>query len=102
MAKIIMFPPLTNRSASGKAAVAVKLVLRCIHFLIAGVWVIAVFTWPVLRWIGALAVALQGFRMLILVSDKGFFVDWVFIGYFLAYVALQYFVAIYRPAKFSG
>jgi hypothetical protein len=99
MAKIILLPSANNRSAVGTSPIAVNLVLRFVNFLVATVWVITVLSWPVLRWIGALAVTLQGFRMLMLFSDKGVFLDWIFIGYFLGYVALHYFVAIYRPGK---
>ncbi|SOD42756.1 KleE stable inheritance protein [Nitrosovibrio sp. Nv4] len=101
MAKIIMLPSANNRSAAGTSPIAVNLILRFVNFLVVTVWVITVFTWPVLRWIGALAVTLQGFRMLILFSDKGVFLDWIFINYFLGYVALYCFIAIYRPVQFS-
>ncbi|SEP42739.1 KleE stable inheritance protein [Nitrosovibrio sp. Nv6] len=101
MAKIIMFPSANNRSVAGTPPVAVNLVLRFVNFFVATVWVITVLSWPTLRWIGAFTVTLQGFRMLMLFSDKGVFLDWIFIGYFSGYVALHYFVATYRPAKFS-
>ncbi len=61
------------------------------------VWALTVMIWPLLRWVLALDVTLQLFRVLILSMHKGWYVDWVLIEHFMFFVALTYFVSVYKP-----
>jgi len=70
---------------------------KVISQVVCFVWVIIAILWPVLRWIAAFEVTLQALRMLLLFSERGFFLDWIFITHFLAFTALVCFVSLYRP-----
>ena len=59
-------------------------------------WVLTIAVWPILRWVLALDVTAQLFRMLVIFADKGVHLDWTFISHSLAAVALFCFVACYR------
>lgn len=61
------------------------------------VWVLTVMIWPLLRWVLALDVTLQLFRVFILSMHKGWYVDWILIEHFMFFVALTYFVSVYKP-----
>jgi len=61
------------------------------------VWLLMVMIWPLLRWVLALDVTLQLFRVLILSMQKGWYLDWILIAHFMFFVALTYFVSVYKP-----
>ena len=61
------------------------------------VWALTVMIWPLLRWDLALDVTLQLFRAFILSMHKGWYLDWILIEHFMFFVALTYFVSVYKP-----
>jgi Uncharacterized KleE stable inheritance protein len=70
---------------------------RLLSLVMRSIWLLAVMTWPVLRWIVALDVTIHFFRMLVIFADKGIYADWTFIAHFTFLVALTYFVTAYKP-----
>jgi len=91
LGQIIKFPKAaeqTPRCFDGKVV---------LQFVVCFVWLIIAMLWPVLRWIAAFEVTLQALRMLLLFSERGFFLDWIFITHFLAFTALLCFVSLCRP-----
>lgn len=94
MATIITFP--RTPSASGKHRVK-SLAAKIPSMAVRIVWMLTVMAWPVLRWIAALDVTAQLFRMLMLFADKGIYMDWTFIAHFACFVALVCFATMYRP-----
>lgn len=67
--------------------------------LIDALWVLTILLWPVLRWILALDVAFQGFRMAFTWSDPGTHDGVTFLVHFLFFTAVTYFVTTYKPKK---
>ena len=67
--------------------------------LINALWILALLLWPILRWIMALDVAFQGFRMAITWSDPGMHAGVKFVVHFLIFAAVTYFVTQYKPKK---
>jgi hypothetical protein len=61
------------------------------------VWTVAVMVWPLLRWVIALDVTLQLFRVLIVSVSRGWYLDWSLTAHFAVFVAATYFVLVYRP-----
>ncbi len=94
MARIITFPrtklALSQHRPRPFAARIVSMGVRI-------VWMLTIIAWPALRWIAALDVTLQLFRMLMLFADKGIHVDWTFIAHVSCFVALVCFATMYRP-----
>jgi Uncharacterized KleE stable inheritance protein len=62
------------------------------------VWILTVLVWPLLRWILALNVTLQLFRVLIVSLGAGWYLDWALVVHFMVFVTLTYFVSVYRPS----
>jgi len=67
--------------------------------LINALWILTLILWPFLRWIMALDVAFQGFRMAFTWSDPGAHAGVTFIGHFLFFAAVTYFVTTHKPKK---
>lgn len=67
--------------------------------LINAVWTLTLLLWPILRWIMALDVAFQGFRMAVTWSDPGTHAGITFIVHFLVFAAVTYFATNYKPKK---
>ena len=61
------------------------------------VWALTVMIWPLLRWVLALDVTLQLFRVFVLSMHQGWYLDWILIEHFMFFVALTYFVSVYKP-----
>lgn len=70
---------------------------RFLSMVVRLIWLLAVMTWPVLRWIVSLDVTIHFFRMLVIFADKGIYADWTFILHFSCFVALTYFVTVFKP-----
>jgi len=69
-----------------------------IHFINA-LWVLTLLLWPILRWIMALDVAFQAFRMAVTWNDPGKHAGLTFIVHFLIFAAVTYFATNYKPKK---
>ena len=69
-----------------------KVVSRFISIL----WFLVALCWPVLRWLLAIDVTFQFFRMLIGFSRSGLYFDWPFFLHFLLYTCMICFVTSKR------
>ena len=93
MATIITFPRTVLHHDKHRAqSLAARIVLMPVRIF----WMLTVMVWPVLRWMVALDVTAQLFRMLMLFADRGIYVDWTFIAHFSGFTALLCFVKFYR------
>jgi Uncharacterized KleE stable inheritance protein len=92
MGVIVQFPKVLNAAAKrgGGATSSRQLVVRT-------VWVLVAMVWPILRWILALDVTLQLFRVLIISASRGWYMDWYLMGHFAVFVIITYFVTVYQP-----
>lgn len=65
--------------------------------LLKGIWVVTVLLWPFLKWIVALDCVYQMVRMMYHWNTPGVFAGFTFLMHFGVFVALTYFVSIYKP-----
>jgi len=65
--------------------------------LLKGIWVVTVLLWPFLKWIIALDCVYQVVRMMYHWNTPGVFAGFTFLLHFGAFVALTYFVSLYKP-----
>jgi hypothetical protein len=56
-----------------------------------------VLMWPLLRWVMAVDTTWQLARMLYFWDTQGTYAGWTFLLHFGVFVALTYFVSVYRP-----
>lgn len=70
---------------------------KVLMVLLSAVWVVTVLTWPLLKWLVSLDVALQFFRMLYHWNTAGAHAGWTFVLHFGVLFALTCFVAFYKP-----
>ena len=65
--------------------------------LLKGIWVVTVLLWPFLKWIVALDCVYQMVRMMYHWNTPGSFAGFRFLLHFGGFVALTYFVSLYKP-----
>ncbi len=65
--------------------------------LLKGIWVVTVLLWPFLKWIVALDCVYQLVRMMYYWNTPGVFGGFTFMLHFGVFVALTYFVSLYKP-----
>jgi hypothetical protein len=70
---------------------------KVLMVLLSAVWVVTVLTWPLLKWLVSIDVALQFFRMLYHWNTAGAHAGWTFVLHFGVLFALTCFVAFYKP-----
>jgi hypothetical protein len=61
------------------------------------VWAVTVLTWPLLKWVVAMDVTFQFFRMLYYWNTPGTYAGFKFLLHFFAFSGLMYFVATFKP-----
>lgn len=61
--------------------------------------VVLMLLWPLLRWVLAIDVAWQFFRMLYHWNTPGVHAGWTFLAHFLAFVVITYLVSASKPAR---
>ncbi|SEO18959.1 hypothetical protein SAMN05216404_11352 [Nitrosospira multiformis] len=81
-----------NYSNPPRVHMGSKVVSRFVSIL----WFLVAFFWPVLRWLLAIDVTFQFFRMLIGFSRSGLYFDWSFFLHFLLYTCMICFVTSKR------
>lgn len=67
--------------------------------VVSGFQLVLALVWPVLRWVLAIDVAWQFFRMLFQWNTPGVHAGWTFVIHFLVFVAITYFVTVAKPRK---
>ncbi|WP_426107463.1 KleE stable inheritance protein [Massilia sp. TSP1-1-2] len=65
--------------------------------LLKGIWIATLLVWPILKWIVALDCVYQMVRMMYHWNTPGSFAGFRFLLHFGIFVALTYFVSLYKP-----
>ena len=108
MSNIVKFPRRTRATAT-QLTLPVKPSAAAPPYSKKKVWVKVMVTiqllvalvWPVLKWVLAIDVTWQFARMLYLWNTPGTYAGFVFLLHFGVLSALTYFVAVYRPPRWS-
>jgi hypothetical protein len=67
--------------------------------VVGGIQLVLALLWPLLRWVLAIDVAWQFFRMLYLWKAADAYAGWTFALHFVVFVALLLFVSSYKPRR---
>jgi len=65
--------------------------------LMCTVWAIAALAWPLISWIASIDCIFQFFRMLYYWDTPGAHAGITFLAHFMGFIALTFFVFVYRP-----
>ncbi|WP_146151482.1 KleE stable inheritance protein [Pseudomonas sp. R9.37] len=65
--------------------------------VVTALWFVLALVWPVLRWIMALDVVFRGVAMAWHWDTPGTYAGWTFVIHFAAFVALTFFVSVFKP-----
>lgn len=70
---------------------------RCLALAWKAVWLVAVLTWPLFRWVLSLDVTYQLARMVYYWDTPGVYAGWTFALHFLVLTGMTFFVSSYKP-----
>lgn len=98
MSNVIKFPKVV-RPATPAPVVAVPPAAKNARSPVAIAQIVIALLWPILRWVMALDVTWQLFKVMYYWNTPGEFAGLRFLAHFAVFVGLWYFVACYRPKR---
>lgn len=105
MGKIIYFPVQIKRTeglAEPKKTIPKEKTKTSVkNTFVNGIWVLLVLIWPILKWVIAIDCVIQLGRALFGWDSNGIAAVFPFITHFTSFVALTYFVTIFKPKNLT-
>lgn len=74
-----------------------RVLLGLVTFLDRAVWIMTLLLWPVIKFVGVICLLIQFVRMVYHWNTPGMHAGWTFVLMFAALVAINCYVAIYKP-----